>query len=93
MAFINPDDIVSITVLKDASATSIYGARAANGVVLIKTKRGADKPLQIQLSTYFGTQQAVNTPDLVSGSQFEMLQNEAASNNGESVPYPNPGGY
>lgn len=90
MAYLNPDDILSLTVLKDASATAIYGARAANGVVLIKTKRGADRPVQIKFGTYFGSQEAVNTPELVTGVQFETLMNEAAINNGESAPYANP---
>lgn len=90
MAYLDPDDIESISVLKDASATAIYGARAANGVVIITTKRGANQPVQVQFSTSFGISQAVNTPDLVSGSQFEMLQNEAARLNGESIPYANP---
>ncbi len=54
---INPNDIESIEVLKDASATAIYGARAANGVVLITTKKGSDGKKQITYETYFGVQQ------------------------------------
>lgn len=54
---INPNDIESIEVLKDASATAIYGARAANGVVLISTKRGKSGKSKINLETYYGTQE------------------------------------
>ncbi len=54
---INPSDIESIEVLKDASATAIYGARAANGVVLITTKRGKEGKSNISFDTYYGTQQ------------------------------------
>lgn len=91
LSFLDPSNIKSIEVLKDASATAIYGARASNGVVLITTKRGAksDSP-RIEISSYFGFQNPVNTPDLVNGSQYEMLQNEAARNNGQAAPYPNP---
>ena len=54
---INPSDIESIEILKDASATAIYGARAANGVVLISTKRGKTGKSSISLETYFGVQE------------------------------------
>ena len=54
---INPSDIESIEILKDASATAIYGARAANGVVLISTKRGKAGKSSISLETYFGVQE------------------------------------
>ncbi len=58
---INPSDIESIEILKDASATAIYGARAANGVVLISTKRGATGKSSINLETYFGVQELART--------------------------------
>lgn len=90
LADIDPSNIESIEVLKDASATAIYGARAANGVVLITTKRGTDSAPTIEVSSYYGFEEPVNMPDLVSGSQFEMLMNEAARNNGEAEPYANP---
>ncbi len=90
MADIAPSDIESIEILKDASATSIYGARAANGVVLITTKRGGFTEPRVSINLYRGVEEPVNMPDLVSGPEFEMLMNEAASNNGESEPYANP---
>lgn len=91
MADLAPSDIESIEVLKDASATSIYGARAANGVVLITTKRGGFTEPRVSINLYRGVEEPVNMPDLVSGPEFEMLMNEAARNNGEAEPYANPG--
>lgn len=90
IADINPSDIESIEILKDASATAIYGARAANGVVLITTKRGSNSAPSIKISTYYGFEEALNEPDLVSGPEFEMLMNESARNNGQPEPYANP---
>lgn len=90
LADIDPSNIESIEVLKDASATAIYGARATNGVVLITTKRGSNAEPNIKVSSYYGYEEPVKMPDLVSGSEFEMLMNEAASINGESQPYDNP---
>lgn len=90
LADLSPSDIESIEVLKDASATAIYGARAANGVVLITTKRGGFTEPRVNVNMYRGAERPVNMPDLVSGSEFEMLMNEAARNNGQTEPYANP---
>lgn len=77
LADINPDDIESITVLKDADATAIYGARAANGVILITTKRGKyNTAPKVTLSTYFGGAWAPKLWDLVTGPQHAELVNE-----------------
>jgi TonB-linked SusC/RagA family outer membrane protein len=74
---INPDDIESVTVLKDADATAIYGARAANGVILITTKRGKyNTAPKVSLSTYFGGARAPKLWDLVTGPQHAELINE-----------------
>jgi len=83
LADLNPADIASMEVLKDASATAIYGARAANGVVLITTKRGKTGEAKISVNAYAGTSSAWKDPnDLrVSGPDFERLQNESALNN------------
>ncbi|MDN5213234.1 TonB-dependent receptor [Fulvivirgaceae bacterium BMA12] len=80
LASINPNDIESIEVLKDASATAIYGARGANGVVLITTKRGSRGNNQISVNSYVGVQQTRNQYDLLNGSQFAALANEAVQN-------------
>lgn len=92
LADINPADIASIEILKDASATAIYGARAANGVVLITTKRGSEGRATVTVNSFVGTSKAWRDPNSirVDGPTFEMLQNEAARNNGRPEPYPNP---
>ena len=74
---INPDDIENITVLKDANATAIYGARAANGVILVTTKRGKyNNAPKVNLSVYFGGAKAAKLWDLVTGPQHAELVNE-----------------
>ncbi|MGI4805388.1 MAG: SusC/RagA family TonB-linked outer membrane protein, partial [Janthinobacterium lividum] len=78
---INPNDIESITVLKDADATAIYGARAANGVILITTKRGKlNTAPKVSLNTYFGAVWAPKLWDLVTGPQHAELVNEMYRN-------------
>lgn len=78
---INPNDIESITVLKDADATAIYGARAANGVILITTKRGKlNTAPKVSLNTYFGAAWAPKLWDLVTGPQHAELVNEMYRN-------------
>lgn len=84
---INPQDIASITVLKDAASASIYGSRAANGVVLITTKRGTQnkKPTFIY-DGYYGQSDATLLPEMVSDPvQFANLRNEAHTNFGTPV--------
>lgn len=74
---INPNDIESISVLKDADATAIYGARAANGVILITTKRGKlNSSPKVTLNTYVGAAWAPKLWDLVTGPQHAELINE-----------------
>jgi len=78
---INPNDIESITVLKDADATAIYGARAANGVILITTKRGKlNSAPKVTLNTYFGAAWAPKLWDLTTGPQHAELVNEMYRN-------------
>lgn len=67
---LNPEDIESIQVLKDASAASIYGSRAANGVVIITTKRGKVGKPTISFNTYYGTQQADNAPEVLNAKEL-----------------------
>jgi iron complex outermembrane receptor protein len=68
--FINPDDIASIDVLKDASATAIYGSRGSNGVIMITTKRGRVGKTEVTLSAYGGVSNAANTPDILDGPSY-----------------------
>ncbi len=72
---INPNDIESMQVLKDASATAIYGARGANGVVLITTKRGKSGENKISYSGYLGAQKVQNPFDFISAKDYMNLQN------------------
>ncbi|WP_223860902.1 SusC/RagA family TonB-linked outer membrane protein [Spirosoma validum] len=73
---INPNDIESIEVLKDASSTAIYGARGANGVVLITTKRGKEGGTRVSYEGYGGVQQVNKTLNVLNAQQFGQLENE-----------------
>ena len=82
MADINPDDIESIDILKDASAAAIYGSRGANGVVLITTKRGKSGKGKIEFDTYFGTQAPAKVIEMMNSAEFINMMNEASANDG-----------
>jgi TonB-linked SusC/RagA family outer membrane protein len=87
----NPQDIESVEILKDASATAIYGSRGANGVVLVSTKRGKEGKFSINYDTYFSVDQASRTLDLYSGGEFLELRREANRTSGNyAFLYPNP---
>ncbi len=83
LSTINPADIESVAVLKDASAAAIYGARAANGVILITTKRGKSGKAKFEFNTYVGFQTATNTLDLLNSQQYQQVLNSARDNVGE----------
>ena len=93
MADINPADIASIEVLKDASATAIYGSRGANGVVLITTKRGATGAPKIDVNSYYGLQQVTNVIDMQSSREFLELMNEAAEQDNRDLGTDYPANY
>jgi TonB-dependent starch-binding outer membrane protein SusC len=79
---INPNDIESITVLKDASATAIYGSRGANGVVLVQTKRGARGSSTLEYDTYVAASTAARHLDFVSGDEYRsFVQSQVAAGN------------
>ncbi|WP_051068920.1 SusC/RagA family TonB-linked outer membrane protein, partial [Cesiribacter andamanensis] len=90
LSTINPNDIESIEVLKDASATAIYGSRGANGVILITTKRGRSGQGTVNFESYYGVQQVANKLDLLNAAQFATLINEANTNAGRTPVYINP---
>jgi len=73
---INPAEVASIEVLKDASATAIYGARGSNGVIIITTKRGASSTPKISYDGYFGGQKPIKIMQLLSPYEFVRLQND-----------------
>jgi len=77
---INPNDIESIEILKDASATAIYGSRASNGVVLITTKRGKSGKAKIEFNMYTGTQQVWRQLDVLNAQQYEDYMVESINN-------------
>ncbi len=82
LATINPADIESIEVLKDASSAAIYGSRGSNGVVLITTKKGrANQRPTIRYDSYVGIQQAANRPDLMNAQELISYTQDARNNN------------
>ncbi len=73
---INPNDVVSIEVLKDASSAAIYGSRGANGVILITTKIGSTGKPRITLDSKISTQEAIHVPQFLSGEEFYTFKEE-----------------
>lgn len=84
---LNISDIESIDILKDASATAIYGANGANGVVLITTKKGKKGKSTFAYETYIGTQEVINTVDVLNLPQYATYQAKIFKLNGEPVPF------
>lgn len=85
MSDVNANDIESISVLKDAASSSIYGNRAANGVILITTKKGSAGKMTVSYNGYFGVQNATRLPSVLSSVEYATLRNEASVNSG-SIP-------
>lgn len=75
---LNPNDIETISILKDAAAASIYGARASNGVVIITTKRGSDKKPVINFNAYYGVQQAWKRLEMLDAKEWMLYRNDLA---------------
>jgi len=91
ISFLNPQDVASIEVLKDASATAIYGSRGANGVIIITTKRGTQgEKASINVDAYYGSESVINKIDLANASQYAQLTNELAMNTGITPPFSDP---
>ncbi|MBK6488449.1 MAG: TonB-dependent receptor [Gemmatimonadetes bacterium] len=88
LATLNPNDIESIQILKDASATSIYGARGANGVVIINTRQGAGVRPQVTFDYYAGLQQVAKTYDMLDANGYMNYANEWALNSSLAIPFP-----
>jgi TonB-linked SusC/RagA family outer membrane protein len=86
--YLNPNDVETITVLKDAASSAIYGSQAANGVIYITTKNGKkDEKMSIQYNGMFGWQSPTTTPKAVEGWEYMTLKNEALNNSGLSVQF------
>ena len=80
MADINPNDIESVDVLKDAAASALYGSRAAAGVIVITTKRGKTGSISVNYNGYVGWAKAARVPKVLNGDDFNIIQNEKAAN-------------
>lgn len=88
--FLNPSDIESIEVLKDAASGAIYGARAANGVILVTTKKGKMGKAAINYNFSYGWQSAAKRRDVTNATDYAILQNEFYVNGGQNAIYADP---
>ncbi|RAV30461.1 SusC/RagA family TonB-linked outer membrane protein [Sinomicrobium soli] len=84
---VNPNDIENISVLKDAASASIYGSRAANGVILVTTRTGKNEKISVTYRTYTGWQQFTDLPDYADGYTYMTKLNEAYNNMGRTPLY------
>src|SRR6266498_2672297 len=91
VSYLQASDITSVEVLKDASATAIYGSRGANGVIIISTKRGRlERATSFSVNAYAGSQSVQHRVDLVNAHQYAILANELAANLGAPAYFTNP---
>ena len=88
--FVNPNDIESIEVLKDAASGAIYGARAANGVVLVTTKKGKEGKAKINYNFSYGWQSPWKRRKMTNATDYAILQNERAINGGQAPVFADP---
>ncbi|MGM9704961.1 MAG: SusC/RagA family TonB-linked outer membrane protein [Prevotella sp.] len=87
---INPNDIESIEVLKDAASGAIYGARAANGVILVTTKSGQMGKVKVNYNASFGWQSKWKSRDVLNATEYAVMMNEGLINSGQAPKYANP---
>lgn len=88
--FLNPADIESIEVLKDAASAAIYGARSAAGVILVTTKKGKQGGLKVTYNGYYGVQAPAKKLDLLDATQYATFRNEQSLNDGGAAVFTNP---
>lgn len=93
ISFLNPNDIENISVLKDASSEAIYGIRAANGVILITTRKGRNNRTTVNYNGYVGNQVVTNPIKMATGPQYAQMVNELDVIGGVAPRYKNPAGY
>ncbi len=86
--YLNQSDIESIEVVKDAASAAIYGARAANGVILVTTKKGANGRTSLQYNNYFGFQNPWRRLNLLGAKDYATLMNESSVNGGGGILFP-----
>ena len=82
MDYIDPNDIESFSILKDAASTAVFGMRGANGVVMVTTKRGRRSAPQMNFRTSYGIQQPTKIPEFLGSYDYARLRNEALTNDG-----------
>ncbi|MDR0688311.1 MAG: TonB-dependent receptor [Prevotellaceae bacterium] len=87
LATLDPNEIASLSILKDASATAVFGVRGANGVILITTRRGQTGKMELSISADYSVQQLTIMPPHVHSYTYAELKNEAARNSGQDLPY------
>ena len=88
--YINPSDILSIEVLKDAASGAVYGARAANGVILVTTKSGQQGSARVQYDFTFGWQNPWKEYDMMNATEYAIMMNRGALSDGKPFPYADP---
>ena len=88
--YLNPNDIASIEVLKDAASGAIYGARAANGVILVTTKKGSEGKVKVTYDYSYSLQNAWKQRDMLNATEYAILMNEGALNAGKAAIYADP---
>ncbi|MEY3051429.1 MAG: hypothetical protein RLY31_1214 [Bacteroidota bacterium] len=88
--YLNQSDIESVEVLKDAASAAIYGARAANGVIIVTTRQGRKGSMEVNYSGYYGAQNPWRKLTLLNAREYATLMNEAAAAAGQALPFDNP---
>jgi TonB-linked SusC/RagA family outer membrane protein len=79
---IDPNEIETLNILKDASATAVFGVRGANGVIIVNTKTGKEGKPKVSYTSNFGVQNPINLPDILNSYEYALLKNEGLSNDG-----------
>lgn len=91
--YLNPTDIKSIEVLKDAASGAVYGARAANGVILVTTKNGSKGKTTVTYDFSYGWQSAAKHRKVLNATEYAVMMNEGSLNSGVAAPYADPYSY
>ena len=91
--YLNPNDIQSVEVLKDAASGAVYGARAANGVILVTTKSGVKGNAKVSYDFQYGVQNPWKKYDVLNGTEYALMINEGLLNQGQAARYADPYSY
>lgn len=93
IGFLSPNDIANIQVLKDASASAIFGSRASNGVIIITTKKGKINKTSVTLDAFSGLQSIAKKPKMANATEYANIMNKARENDGDSPLYADPSSF